>query len=771
MISKYKVLIVEDLPSDAELDIRETRKVLGECVFEVVETETDFVDKLTNFQPDIILSDYNMPNFNGLSALRITLELSPITPLIIVTGSVNEDTAVECMKAGASNYVIKEQIKRLGPAITHALEEKKIKQENINYQNALIESERRYRSLFELSPLGMCLMNDKGIILEVSDNICKMVGYSKEELIGQSIQRLTLPQDYSCVEDDLNVLLNGNILKHYVRNVCKDGSIIDVELNETSIVLSDGSRGIMSIVADITERKKAEETLKIAKEQAEENEAKFRAYIEHSPDGVFLFDSAGIISDSNPSASEISGYSRKEILSMTVFELFVESEHERVLNSLLKLKKSGNFSGEMEFIRKDGSSGIAIIEAVKLAENKILGFAKEITERKRIENELIAAKEAAEESNRLKSAFLATMSHELRTPLNAIIGFSGIMGESMTPEEIQNISKIINTSGNHLLSIIEAIFELSLLQSGERDPVIQDVSVYDLFTSLKSFLKTELLKNNKQHLRTEFVTTALYPALQIQTDKTKLTQLLTNLLGNAVKYTEKGIIECGYSIKNESITFYVKDTGIGIPPYMKDVIFERFRQVDDTHTRKQSGVGLGLAICKEISVLLNGRMWLESVENEGSVFYFELPCVIKSVQSGQTSNGGISVPDFNGKTILIVEDNESNFYLIKSILKATNANIIWALNGEDAVEQVRELSTIDLILMDIRMPGMNGYDATRMIKQEYPDIPVVAQTAYALRDDREKAIEAGCDDYISKPFSRTDLLDVVRKYICAQQVL
>ena len=193
MINEYKVLIVEDLPADAELDIRETRKVLGECVFEVVETETDFVDKLMNFQPDIILSDYNMPNFDGLSALKITLNLSPITPLIIVTGSVNEDTAVECMKAGASNYVIKEQIKRLGPAIIHALEEKKIKQENISYQNALIESERRYRSLFELSPLGMCLMNDKGIIREVSDNICKMVGYSKEELIGQSIRLLTLP--------------------------------------------------------------------------------------------------------------------------------------------------------------------------------------------------------------------------------------------------------------------------------------------------------------------------------------------------------------------------------------------------------------------------------------------------------------------------------------------------------------------------------------------------------------------------------------------------
>ncbi|PKP46208.1 MAG: hypothetical protein CVT94_15565, partial [Bacteroidetes bacterium HGW-Bacteroidetes-11] len=247
MEENIKILIVEDMPADAELNMREARKVLGKCEFEVVEREEDFLNALIHFKPHIILSDYTMPEFDGLSALRLAIENAPDVPVIMVTGSINEDTAVECIQAGAVNYVIKQSIKRLGSAIIHALEERQRKLDYRKAQADLIESEKRYRSLFELSPVGIVVQDSESNIVHVNETYCTISGYSSSELLGKNIDFLAGSQIAESIIDNRRRILSGEILKHEVVNVRKDGTEMIIELSESAITLSDGSTGILSI--------------------------------------------------------------------------------------------------------------------------------------------------------------------------------------------------------------------------------------------------------------------------------------------------------------------------------------------------------------------------------------------------------------------------------------------------------------------------------------------------------------------------------------------
>lgn len=266
----YKILIVEDMPADVELTKREVQKVLSNCTYRVVQTEEDFLRELAEFVPDIVLSDYSMPSFDGLTAVRLAKIHSPITPVIIVTGSVDEETAVECMKSGAANYVIKEQIIRLGTAIIRALEDRRHNIERLIAQNALIESEARYKSLFNLSPVAIILQNADGIVIDVNETFTTIMGYPKEEIVGYSIAKITPPEKIGQIDTDLERIKRGGILKQETEGVRNDGEIVNVELIETNIILPNGAAGIMTIIADITARKKYERELIVAKETAEE---------------------------------------------------------------------------------------------------------------------------------------------------------------------------------------------------------------------------------------------------------------------------------------------------------------------------------------------------------------------------------------------------------------------------------------------------------------------------------------------------------------------
>jgi CheY-like chemotaxis protein len=374
----------------------------------------------------------------------------------------------------------------------------------------------------------------------------------------------------------------------------------------------------------------------------------------------------------------------------------------------------------------------------------------------------VIAKEKAEESDRLKTAFLQNMSHEIRTPLNGIIGFSVLLNsENNSKEDIKEFTDMISQSGNRLIEIVNNVLDISKIQTGQVSIEKTPIALDSLFTYITTFF-SPLAKSKNIQLNYQDMD-GVYP--NIFSDEAKLNQILTNLVNNAIKFTKTGNIDFGYVIKGSEIQFFVKDTGIGISPEVYDKIFERFIQADQSLSRGYEGAGLGLAICKGLVEMLGGRIWLESKVNEGTTFFFTLPYAEDDVPfqeeilylQPQTKRT-------HGK-ILITEDDWISSQYLQKLLQNSDITVIHAENGEEAVEFVRNMPDIDLILMDIKMPVMDGIEATKLIKQIRPTVPIIAQTAYAFNEEKNRILGAGCDEYLAKPVELNKLMELVDKYI------
>jgi PAS domain S-box-containing protein len=387
--------------------------------------------------------------------------------------------------------------------------------------------------------------------------------------------------------------------------------------------------------------------------------------------------------------------------------------------------------------------------------------------RKQIDNELMKAKVAAEESDRLKSAFLANMSHEVRTPLNGILGLAQVLmkSEEIDPA-IRNDVKMIVESGTSLLALIEDIMDVSKIEAGQMKIKYKPFILNTLMDQLYSmFLANPLYIQKKQNIELKYDKPEAN--ISLMSDPDRLQQIFVNLIGNALKFTQKGFVQFGYSIKEQVITFYVKDSGIGIPADKTERIFERFTQVDNTLARKFSGSGLGLAISKGLATLLEGRIWCESDLGKGSNFYFTIPYrpTTMLVSSDTPQKKSAVFYDWSAYTVLIVEDDIINFKVIEAMLRNTKINIIHADNGLKAIGQVNLNPQINLVLMDVHLPEMSGLEATGRILEINPSLPIIAQTANAMSEDKDKCLEAGCADYISKPIDMGDLFTKIAKFL------
>lgn len=637
---------------------------------------------------------------------------------------------------------------------------------------ALRISELRFRTIIEQAADALFIIDFEGNIIEVNDKASENLGYTKDELLSMKMSRIDMRYDAVDIEYRNSMMISmekGESVNVETNHRRKDGSTIPVE-SSIGIIEIKGRQVILGFARDISKRKKAEEEL-----------LKLNMAINNSSEVIFMTDKEGIITFVNSEFTKLYGFTAEEVLGKKTPRILksdkVGREGSEYLWKTLLSKQSLPAS---QYVNKRKNGTLIDIEGSAdpiVDENDdiigFLGIQRDITERKRAEQNLIEAMEKAKESDRMKSTFLATMSHELRTPLNAIIGFSDIIDEKYTVKEIVEYANIINSSGNQLLSIVEDLFDITLIDTGEVRIRNKEENLASIMKYIYEIMDVERYTASRGHLEFKLKYPSQSKNLTINTDPVKLKQILINLLRNALKFTKEGHVHFGYELEKDQsgrfIKFYVEDTGIGILENKKEIIFDIFRQIEDSPTSTLGGTGIGLSIAKKLTELLGGKIWLDSVEGEGTVFYFTIPIEGQHADDETIEEGkneiSLKKSNFDLKTILIVEDDEPSYKYLKIVLQNSGMNPIWADSGLKAIEHCRNNGDIDLVLMDINMPEMNGHEATRVIKKSNPGMPIIAQTAFAIAGDKQKILQAGCDDYISKPINKKELLQKIKKYL------
>jgi len=644
----------------------------------------------------------------------------------------------------------------------------------------------------------------------ISPSCEKVLGYSVEEAMELTFDQITTPEYISKVSQifDEELELEGKpgvdpsrmrVLE--VQEIRKDGSLIWTQ-SQTSFIRDEKGKitGILGVTRDITKQKLIEDALR-------ESEERFRITAEKTGELIYEYkiNSGEIIWSGAVEA--ITGFTSEEFKGIDV-EKWGELIHpDDRNNAFAELEKAINsycdYSVEYRFMRKDEEYIYVEDRGVVLPPDtsgiqRMYGTMNNISERKKNQdilqenerrlkeqneeyialneelvrrnthiaemyNELLRAKEKAEENDRLKSAFLANISHEIRTPMNGLIGFSElIIQPNIDDTSKKTYAEIINSSCNQLLSIINDVIDISKIETNQVVVTETNVFLNQLLYNISQFFQPTAKAKN---IHLEFVSNVLNQDVKIMVDEVKLNQIISNLLNNALKFTNQGKVEFGYSVQADIIEFFVKDTGIGINSKDFEAVFDRFRQVDLGITRNYGGTGLGLSISKAFVEKMGGRIWLDSKVNEGTTFYFTIPYknVTKKEKAKLTiADKQLAIYDTN---ILVAEDEDVNFMYIKIVLDSLGFNVVRAENGKRAVDIFKSDPRFDLILMDIKMPVMGGIEATKIIKSINTSVPIIATTAYALSGEKDEFLAAGCDDYISKPLRPNDLMSVIKKYI------
>lgn len=618
-------------------------------------------------------------------------------------------------------------------------------------ERELNKSYLNLRAYFDLNSDYVMILNEQGEIVEVNNLVKEKLGYKDEDIIGKDLLML-----HSCEMSGES----AHIIQAMIENktgscslpiFSKNGKQILVETSVTK-GLWDGKQALFCICKDISERIFSEE--------------KFEKIFHNIPIIATLTDLAtNEYTEINSVFYEKLGFSINEAIGSNAAKLL--GMEPAICQQLSSGFTEKGFLRDIETViyHKDGTPINVLLSATTIYlidKNYRLTLITDISESKKNELQLIEAKIKAEESDRLKSAFLATMSHELRTPLNHIIGFSDMLPSMTEDANIKEFSKLIHKSGLNLLNIIEDIFDLAMMEQSEIRLREESVYIQDIYLLLKKQLQETLSESGKiYNIHLDFKINSSIVTRRIITDKSKVMQVASNLINNAVKFTHKGEISLELVFEaDDMLSILIKDTGIGIPENKQNIIFEFFRQVDDSHTRIYEGIGIGLAISQKIAITMGGEINLKSELGVGSEFKFTFPVRFHNelLIGTEEDDAQYITPVLSGKKILVVEDDLVGMEVIVNMITQTECEIIKAANGYIAVKIVIDDPSIDLVLMDLKMPLMDGFEATKFIRQELPSLPVIALTAYSMQKEKLKALDAGCNDIVTKPINRVLLL-------------
>ncbi len=904
---KLKVLVLEDSPRDLEL----MREQLSNAGYHLglthVENEAGFTASLRENSFDLILSDFKLPGLDGFGALKISRELCPETPFICVSGAIGEETAVELLKQGAVDYVLKDKPEKLPLAVRRALEEAKVKADYQKAEKELREQEEMLSAIYRNAPLIIMVVNAERRVQQINGFATKFAGRDAEEMLGlrggEALRCLHVLDDpegcgfgefcQQCVIRNtvLDTLETGETHLQVEAPYFFKGNDDEIKgmtlLTSTTNIMVKGERMVLVTFQDITERKKIVEALRLSEEMMRnsqsvahicsystnlvvneieksnwvcspefykifgidetyphtiegwtafihpdyreevfayhesvvkekksfnheykiirindgaerwvhgtgeleyddkgkpvrmhgaiqditdrkrvekvllESEDRFKKLSSFTFEGIIIHNN-GIAIDINQSAVEMLGYERDEITGRNLFELIHPDYHALVKENLVKRIATPY---QIVAIRKNGSTFDAEVEARDISYNDEyfrVACIRDITERKKMLEELIAAKEKAEESDRLKTAFLHNISHEIRTPLNGILGFGTLLSEKdYSPEAKKEMLAVMQQSSSRLLKTLTDYMDMARIISGTMELHMKEFSLQPLIEETIKEAKY-LCEEKKIGLKT--VIPKQCGGIYLFSDRELIRKTINFLLDNSLKFISKGDIIFGFRVIPEFLEFYVQDTGIGIADDKLEMIFDMFSQEDSSNTRGYEGSGLGLSIARGWVNLLGGSIFVSSEKGMGSTFTFTVPyketkAAEKTAQAEEKSRITPGKP-----LVLLAEDDESNYLYMQEVLQQAGCDYLLAKNGVEALELCKQQSDITLLLMDIKMPVMDGVEATRRIREFRPEVPIIATTAYAQTGDEERFLAAGCTGYLAKPINKEKLLGLLSKY-------
>lgn len=640
-------------------------------------------------------------------------------------------------------------------------------------EQELQKANNRSEKLQQEALLGLWELDIIGNKLIWSNEFYRIFGLKPQEIEAahKTLLKIIHPKDKNRVKDAYsNFLKNKTPYEIEYRLLLKSGEIKCIlEKCETAYNGKGEAVHSLGTVLDITKQAQLAEKLKNSEERLSQ-------IIKVSKDWIWEIDTNGLYTYASEKVEDILGYKSAEIVNKKYFyDFFPEENREKLKKIAFKsFKQKKTFSNFITpNISKNGDIVWFSTNGTPILDNNgnligYIGADDDITKRIKTEKKLINAKREAEESDRLKDEFIQNMSHEIRTPMNAILGFSEMLSiPDLTDKKRAHFVEIIQNCGKQLVLIIDDILEISRLETKQIKVIEEPVNLNDLFLNLFSIFN---IKSKEKKIPLYLKKGLSDRQSVILTDKKILNTAINNVLNNALKFTSKGFIELGYRLENNELEIYVKDTGIGIEPEKHVMIFVRFSQAEKELSKKSGGLGLGLSIAKENIKLLGGDIKLESKKDVGSTFFITIP--YKPVYTNNEINkkeGDIQ----NKHIILIAEDEEINYLYLEILLNdviGLDCEIIHVKNGLEAVEKCRENPAIDFVLIDLKMPIMDGYEAIKQIKKLRPKLPIVVQTAYSRLEEQERAALAGCDDFVSKPISQEILKKMINKYLITKLI-